>query len=337
MHVRRSAPHVEVLAPAKINLFLEVLGRRPDGYHQIETLLAPVAVYDTLTFSPQSDGEIRLTLRWAMGLAARGARLAADRPEAARDLLGEVSAGPDNLVCRAAQLLRDRAGARSGAVIRLVKRIPAAAGLGGASSDAAATLVAANAAWRLGWPLDRLRELGAELGSDVPFFLGGGPAIARGRGERLEPTVVHRMAVIIVRPPIGLSTAKVYSQCRPTRQPAALADLVELLRAGNAAAAGRCLANGLEAAAADLAPAVGALRGEFGRQGLLAHQMSGSGSSYFGICRSAREARRSAARLRGRHVGVVYAAATEVGGGCVRSLDSEEERTLNQPAAAALH
>src|SRR5262245_28270442 len=146
MHVRRSATHVEILTPAKINLFLEVLAKRPDGYHEIETLLVTVTTYDTLVFAADTKDEVRLNARWAEGLAARSTHGEKELTAARELLYGELPCGPQNLVWRAAALLRERASVRSGASIRLIKRIPAAAGLGGASSDAAATLIAANEA-----------------------------------------------------------------------------------------------------------------------------------------------------------------------------------------------
>src|SRR3954451_19718103 len=150
MHVCQSASHVEVVTTAKINLFLEVLSKRPDGFHEIETLLTAVTAYDRLIFVPETREELVLHCRWAHGLSAwQGAHKA---NAAARELLyGEIPRGPENLVWRAAALVRERANIRQGATICLVKRVPAAAGLGGASSDAAATLVAANLAWKLGW------------------------------------------------------------------------------------------------------------------------------------------------------------------------------------------
>src|SRR5688500_1378304 len=142
MHVRRLGPSIEVTTPAKINLFLEVLGRRSDGYHEIETVLAAVSLYDTLRFTPLPEGGVELTCR-----------------SAAAPPGDELPSGPENLAWRTAELVRQRAGITAGASIELVKRIPSAAGLGGASSDAAAALVAANLAWRLDWPREQLLEL----------------------------------------------------------------------------------------------------------------------------------------------------------------------------------
>lgn len=310
MHLRRFSGHVEVHTPAKINLFLEVLGKRPDGYHELETLIAAVSAYDTLIFEPRSTPDIELDCRWGCGLAA-SERAAGRIGPAARELLyGEIPTGRENLVWRAAALLREKAGLEQGAVIRLVKRIPAAAGLGGASSDAAATLMAANEAWRLRWPRDRLMELASELGSDIPFFLASGAAVCRGRGERIEKTPASRLPITIVRPPVGLSTPKVYKGCSTNPAPKGVQQLAVALRGGNTTAVSREMANDLQPAAAQLTPWINTLRDEFSRQDFVGHQMSGSGSSYFGVCRSRRHARRLSARLRARQVGAVLCADT---------------------------
>ena len=301
MHVRRFATFVEILTPAKINLFLEVLARRPDGYHDIETMLAAVTVYDRLTLRPTSEGTLNLRVRWAMGLPA------------ARELLyGEISCGSENLVWRAVRLLKERSGATQGAAMELVKHIPAAAGLGGASSDAAAALVAANAAWQLDWPRERLIELAAELGSDVPFFLSRGMAVCRGRGEQMEAASPARLHLVIVKPPVGLSTPAVYKRCQPTANRIGVETLRKPLVIGNAAEVSRRMINTLEPAAAELTPWIATLRAAFEKQDVLGHQMSGSGSSYFGLCRSARHARRVASRLRSMKLGAVFFATTAV-------------------------
>ena len=311
MHIRRQGTLVEAQTPAKVNLLLEVLGKRADGYHEIETLLIAVTLYDTLVFVPRNDQEIELNFRWADGIAAWRQRAASS--DVAEDTTGdEIPAGADNLVWRAATILQQRSACRQGATITLVKRIPAAAGLGGASSDAAATLIAANEAWQLGWPRERLAEVAAELGSDVPFFLTRGAAVGRGRGERIEPLHPPRLHLAIVRPPIGLSTAQVYKECLPVEEPRGAEAIVAALARGDAAGAARQLGNDLAGPADKLTPWIGRLREEFKRQGVLGHQMSGSGSSYFGLCRSTRHARRTAARLRARGVGVAFFTATAV-------------------------
>jgi 4-diphosphocytidyl-2-C-methyl-D-erythritol kinase len=198
--------------------------------------------------------------------------------------------------------------------MRLIKRIPSSAGLGGASSDAAAALAAANLAWELGWSRQQLAELGAELGSDIPFFFSAGcwgaaAAVCRGRGERVEPIENRTDAhFVVVRPPVGLSTAVVYRSCRPAVQPASVQPLAAALQRGDTVMLGRSMANRLEPIAATLSPHLEPVRRLFDRLDCLGHQMSGSGAGYFGLCRSARHARRVSGRLRAAGVGYVQTA-----------------------------
>ena len=298
---------VIVHAPAKINLSLEILAKRADGYHEIETVMASVSLFDTLEFAAADDGTISLDCRWAAGLAAR--------QTAESDFFGDLPAGPANIVWRAVELLKQRCGTTQGADIRLVKRIPAQAGLGGASSDAAAALLAANAVWQLNWSVQQLAQIAAEIGSDVPFFLGGGvggtgAAVARGRGERIEPIMARRLHIVLVKPPVGLSTADVYRRCRPTGSPRGSRAWAAAMNTGNAAEIGRHLHNDLQAPAAELTPWINRLRNAFSRMEMHGHQMSGSGSSYFGIARSARHAWRIASSLRAQRLGQVAVATT---------------------------
>ena len=148
-------------AYAKLNLGLEVLAHRDDGYHEIVTVLQTVTLYDQITASPAAEFSIRCK--------------------------NPALTGRHNLVWQAAEILRDGAGSEQGATVGLVKSIPVSAGLGGGSSDAAAALALLDRLWGLDWPDDRLAEAAGRLGSDVPFFLRGGAALARGRGELLEP------------------------------------------------------------------------------------------------------------------------------------------------------
>ncbi len=184
-------------AHAKINLTLEVLGRREDGYHDIASIMQAVDLYDTLSFRPSDE------------LA-----LECDVPELATD---------DNLVLKAARALREKTGYESGAIISLEKRIPAAAGLGGGSSDAAATLVGLNELWGLGLTVEDLTPLAACIGSDVPFFLHGGTAMALGRGERIRPLPpIDLQWLVLLAPSINVpnKTASMYgllSQSQMTR------------------------------------------------------------------------------------------------------------------------
>jgi len=293
----RSGAGWEVHAPAKLNLLFEILARREDGYHEIETLMVPISVYDTLYLRRDSNGEIQLTCQWAAAAEAQAGRL------------GDLPTDRSNLAVKAVELLRARAGIEAGATMRLVKRIPSAAGLGGGSSDAAAALMAANLAWGLHWSVADLSTLAGELGSDVPFFLTPGAAICRGRGERVEPLArAAPLHVVVVRPPAGLSTAEVFRACQVADRPHTTGPLRAALESGNAAQVARLLHNRLQEPAERLSPWVVRVRQAFETLDCLGHQMSGSGTSYFGICRHARHALRVASYLRARALGSVFAA-----------------------------
>src|ERR687883_1177363 len=182
---------IVVRAPAKINLTLDVLGRRPDGYHALRSVMQTLDLHDTLELRP-----------------APVIRFACDAP---------ALAGEDNLVPRAARLLRTATGYGGGVDVTLHKRLPVDAGLGGGSSDAAATLMALNQRWGLALGRERLAELGAALGSDVPFFFYAPLALVSGRGEVVEALPPAPPAsVVLLQPPCGLSTARVFAALPPT-------------------------------------------------------------------------------------------------------------------------
>ncbi len=299
-HVKRTTR-----APAKLNLYLEILGRRSDGLHELETLLVPIDLADWLAFTPTAPpddgslGGIVLDIRPCYPV----------RPPPATE---QIPAGGSNLVVQALELLRARSGCRWGARIELVKRIPAAAGLGGASSDAAAALRLANRAWQLGWPQDRLAELAAEVGSDVPFFLSGETAICRGRGELVERIApMPPLYFVVVKPPVALKTADVYRAYdelpHTVRQAERANRIAAVLTSGRWPTGGDWLHNRLQAAAAVLSPWIERLRTIFDRLDCLGHQLTGSGSAYFGVCRNAQHARRLASLLRTQQLGFVYA------------------------------
>lgn len=185
-----------VPAPAKLNLFLHVTGRRPDGYHTLESLFVALDFGDTLTLGVRADGVI-----------ARSS----DHP-------GIPAA--DDLAVRAAHALREATGTPLGADIDVVKRIPLGGGLGGGSSDAASVLLALNRLWGTGLARDALSRIGVRLGADVPFFLGGTPAIARGVGERLTPVTLPSLWVTVWIPPVAVSTPSVFAAAELTRNTA---------------------------------------------------------------------------------------------------------------------
>lgn len=185
---------MEVRAPAKVNLTLVVRGKRDDNFHEIETLIVPISLYDTLTFA-----------------RAAAFSFTCDEPG--------IPSDESNLVVRAATLFCSRAGIAPGVRIRLHKTIPHGAGLGGGSSDAAATLLALNRFFGCELPPGDLAEIAAGLGSDVPVFLTGGAAVCRGRGERVEPvSFSHRLPLLLLKPPFGVPTPWAYRQWRDSRE-----------------------------------------------------------------------------------------------------------------------
>jgi 4-diphosphocytidyl-2-C-methyl-D-erythritol kinase len=264
MMIRSCAGGVEVLAPAKLNLFLEVLGRRTDGYHDIETIMVAVSLYDTLTFTNDPTGEISLRC---------------DEPG--------LPADSDNLVVKAARRLKATATTRRGARIVLRKAIPVQAGLGGGSSDAAATLLALNRLWELHWPAEQLDALAGEIGSDVAFFTHEPAALARGRGEKVESVSLKQAYhFVLVCPPIGLRTADVYRHVVPPARPRPVGPVLEALAHGGASEVGQCLFNRLQTVAESLRPELTRVRDALATLGplLVGSLMSGSGSAYFGLC-----------------------------------------------------
>jgi 4-diphosphocytidyl-2-C-methyl-D-erythritol kinase len=176
----------DVSAPAKLNLFLHVIGRRADGYHLLQSPFVLIDWCDTLHFERRADGML------------------------ARRDLGAVLP-PDDLTLRAARLLQQKSGTPLGADITIDKQVPWGAGMGGGSSDAASTLLALNRLWDLNWPHDRLLALGAQLGADVPFFVGGHNAFVEGIGERLTPIELPRQWFAVIKPPASIETRAIFA------------------------------------------------------------------------------------------------------------------------------
>ncbi|HEV8335951.1 MAG TPA: 4-(cytidine 5'-diphospho)-2-C-methyl-D-erythritol kinase [Candidatus Polarisedimenticolia bacterium] len=250
---------------AKINLGLRVLGTRSDGYHEIRTRFQTIDLADELEIEASSND---------VELAVEGEALAADRT---------------NLVWRAAELIRSRRSGLPGARLRLKKSIPIAAGLGGGSSDAAATLLALNRLW--GFPLERheLVELAIRLGADVPFFLHGGLALGTGKGDDLEPLPDRDpFPVCLILPPYGSPTEEVY-RLWDRRRPAA----IETVGAEAAVVSEdtRSVHNDLQETVFSLHPELGAIHELLYRAGAFAASLSGSGSSLYGLFRSPEEIR----------------------------------------------
>ncbi len=274
-----------VRCPAKLNLFLEVLGRRPDGYHDVETLMVPLAgLVDRL--------DIRIAPRGVLALVV-------DAPAA-----WNVPHGEGNLVHRAARALLEEGKAEFGLSLHLHKRIPPGAGLGGGSSDAAGLLRSLHRLLDLRLPWKRLQEIALDLGSDVPFFLEKpAAAVARGRGEVLEPLAGSIPRTFLVAwPGVPAATADVYARCVPPEGKARreVRPAVAALMSGDAAALGKACFNRLSAPAREVCPPVAETLVRLEGLGLGPARMTGSGSACF-VVLSPDEPRRPdvAALLRG--------------------------------------
>jgi len=267
---------LRVLAYAKLNLVLRVVGRRDDGYHLLETLMTAIDLADELLLSPARD----LKLEAPRGLGP---------PE-------------ENLVLKAAWALKEVAGTRAGARIRLVKRIPPGAGLGGGSSDAAAVLAGLNELWGLRLSGRRLAEIGTSLGADVPFFLGESPAWAEGIGEKLTPADVPLPAAfLILVPPFSCSTPEVYQLYDELGIPFSSPARLEGGLAG--------WENDLWPAAVRLRPELGRLRAQLEAQESLGVGMTGSGSALFCAFASLDQAGKAAQSLEKAVEGKLFIAA----------------------------
>jgi 4-diphosphocytidyl-2-C-methyl-D-erythritol kinase len=240
-------------APAKLNLFLHVVGKREDGYHLLQSLFVPIDWMDRLHLERRDDGRL---LRHDLGVAL---------PE-------------DDLCLRAARLLQQASGASFGADIHIDKHIPSGAGMGGGSSDAATVLIGLNRLWGLNWTRAQLSPLALQLGADVPFFLGEGPAIAQGVGEQLSGTALPSIRLAVVKPPVDLPTKTIF------QSPHLLRSETLAIVAGSFAdplvAGWREHRNDLQAAAEAASPMVGKaltlLQERFGNS-----RMTGSGSAVF--------------------------------------------------------
>lgn len=253
----------DVPAPAKLNLFLHVTGRRPDGYHLLQSVFMLVDWCDVLHFECRTDGLItREDLAPGLGLPA------------------------DDLTVRAARALQQATGCPYGVHIGLDKRLPAEAGLGGGSSDAATSLIALNRLWGLRLPRPQLAEIGLTLGADVPFFIGGRNAWVEGVGEQLTPMRLPASRLMIVKPPGGASTQRIFGapELKRDTTPATIADFV----ANDAFETSTCqIQTLLDATHNDLQPVAQALCPDVGRciQWLEGHglqgRMTGSGTAVF--------------------------------------------------------
>ena len=261
--------NASITAPAKINLDLRVLGRRSDGYHEVQTLLQTIDLTDEIRATVAPPDVLELQVKPA----------------------GVVSSGSDNLMVRAAEALRRRTGAKAGARLELAKKIPIGAGLGGGSSDAAAALVLLDVLWGLHLEPSELRELAAEIGSDVPFFLTGGLAFATGRGEIIRPLPdLVDCGVVVCTPPIEVATADVYDRFASgprltSRGPKANVDAFAAGsdKAGTIVPPWQELGNDLEPVVVENWPEVGRAVTALKAMGPLCAAVTGSGAAAFAV------------------------------------------------------
>ena len=264
---------------AKINLGIHLLGKRPDGYHEIVTLMESVDLCDDVEVTGQE----------------KGTTVTCTDPSVPTD--------GRNLVSRAADLVRDRYGlGEKGVRIHIQKRIPVAAGLAGGSGNAAMTLHGLNALWSLGLREADLMELAAELGSDVPFCLYGGTAVATGKGEKVEwLEKTGSRHYVLVCPPLAVSSGWAYgrSKLELTKERSCINLVVSVLRAGDVEKLATCLHNDLEPAVRSAHPEIDRARGLLADAGLEGILMSGSGPAVFGLASGRAAAERTARDLRG--------------------------------------
>jgi len=266
-----------ILCPAKINFFLDVKGKRPDGFHELYTVMQTIDLGDELLLE-EHDMSLSLTC---------------DKPGLPVD--------SRNLCVRAAEAMRRAAGALAGVRIRLIKKIPVAAGLGGGSSDAAGMLRGLNRLWRLGMTEEMLRSVAGGLGSDVPFFISGGTALCTGRGERIATLPdMPSYPYVLVTPPIAVSTADVYRSLSAGASPAPVTaeECVRALSSEDPARLARALYNRLEIISGAHMRDVAKIKSILLAHGSLGAQMSGSGPSVYGIARDPAEARRIAGEIK---------------------------------------
>ncbi|REE66504.1 4-diphosphocytidyl-2-C-methyl-D-erythritol kinase [Paenibacillus taihuensis] len=250
-------------APAKINLLLDVMRKREDGFHEVEMIMTMVDLADRLEMEELPRDTIIISSQ-----------------------AGYIPLDEKNLAFQAARLIKDRYNVRKGVYIHLDKNIPVAAGLAGGSSDAAATLRGLNRLWGLGISEEELCELGAELGSDVPFCVTGGTAIARGRGEKLERiSNPPQCWVILAKPPINVSTADVYGKLRANelKHHPSTKDMLSAISNGSFADVCAHLGNVLETVTLQLHPEVLQMKEIMQRLGADGVLMSGSGPTVFGL------------------------------------------------------
>ena len=273
----------KLLAPAKLNIRLKVTGRRPDGYHELVSVMVPVSLFDHL--------EVERTRRCGIRLTCQGL---------------SIPDNEENLVYRAARAFFSRTGLEPGLSVRLTKNIPVAAGLGGGSSDAACTLKALNDMWSNPLTSEDLAELSVSLGADIPFFLKNRPCMVRGIGEILEPIEKWPgFCYVIITPPVRISTAWVYANLKLKLTTGEYDFIISLLKSGSFDPA-EILENDLETVTTSHFPVINTIKKSLMDEGAKGALMSGSGPSVFGIFESKDQALSAKRRLISRDLGDIF-------------------------------
>ncbi|MBF0189342.1 MAG: 4-(cytidine 5'-diphospho)-2-C-methyl-D-erythritol kinase [Magnetococcales bacterium] len=298
-------------APAKINLSLRIVGRRDDGFHLLQTVMSTVSLFDGLAVTPNREGRLSLEVLPELDIAAK-----------------------DNLVMKGMVALREQAGDSTlGASVRLYKRIPSQAGLGGGSSDVATILLALNRLWKLNLPLKELIPLGVRLGADVPIFLGGTAAWAEGVGERLTPLRnPPSLPLVLINPGTSLSTPHVFRTYAGQLTNFSPRTSMPLSDGDEAWSELETMQNDLQDAAIELDPEINATLQALTAAGARVVRMSGSGSTVFGLFSSDRQAWQAAESVRKHHPQWrVYPARTLP----LHPFLQEEREQLSPPPAAS--
>ncbi|MFA5795412.1 MAG: 4-(cytidine 5'-diphospho)-2-C-methyl-D-erythritol kinase [Candidatus Brocadiia bacterium] len=270
-------PKLKLRSPAKVNLYLKVAGKRPDGYHELESIFQTIGLSDQLEISE----------------SRRGISITTDD--------AGLSTGKDNLVYRATELFKREYHIRQGVRISLTKRIPVGGGLGGGSSNAASTLTGLNRLWKLGLSRSELALQAAKIGSDVPFFIYGGTALVKGRGEIIFPLAIKQdFHYLLIFPGFPVPTKNIYRNLKllPAKPDNNINTIIQYLTAGDIKQISRLMHNDLEPVALRLYPELMKTWQTVKRIADPGVMVSGSGSTIFKLCSSSREALRLAKELR---------------------------------------
>lgn len=265
-------------APAKINWFLQILGKREDGYHDIKSVMQCISLHDSLTIEPADSIDVECDINISV---------------------------PDNIVYRAASFLKRYCSYGRGARILLKKNIPAGAGLGGGSSDAASTILGLNMLWGLGLSVEELGSISVEIGSDVPFFLKGQAALVEGKGEKIRPLkMISSVVLLLVKPRISVSTAWAYTRFDQslneelTKKPLDIKLFCQAMNKPDFPSLGKMLHNDFEDVVMSRYPAVREIKHRLFETGAVITAMSGSGSAVFGVFPGKIEAEKAALAMK---------------------------------------